>query len=170
MNDHGFVDASVCNNLGKSFSNFRALDRAAEYLSQAIELDPGCQAAYHNRALVHAQYAEDDVGHRASHGKAALADIRNAIELGSPKVDLYCDAALLHAQFAEEPGKAAAIAGYLRRAIEGGYDPDAIRKLEALKPYVADGIRRTPQTRRIDHDLATLLAPPTFFPPLTGSR
>lgn len=114
----GFANAELYNNLGFCYMNTGKPKEARKCLDQAIELKPGLQAAYYNRALIQmmdaknqsallkhptasAAFSPDEQKKMADDLAAALrlglADFQKAVELGPQSGELSFDAACFYA-------------------------------------------------------------------------
>ncbi|MBI1830352.1 MAG: protein kinase, partial [Planctomycetes bacterium] len=130
----GFMPAEVYNNLGYSYLKQRNLKEAARSLDRAIQIDPGLQAAYHNRALVAYRQVIGKLKGLTPASlksdsyltvKAGAADAQKAIDCGTPSAELVYDAARLCAIAGRVEGRWIPLAiGHLGNAIQLGYDTD----------------------------------------------
>jgi Flp pilus assembly protein TadD len=132
-----FTTAEVLNNLGYSYTVWRnpltkpddALDRADEFLTQALKLDNRLQPAHYNRARVNSQRLP----------RQGLADIREAIKLGPVSAPLYWDAARLACLLATREGRQdPEIFDYLNAAIDNGLDPAKLKRDHIFETFAAD--------------------------------
>jgi serine/threonine protein kinase len=142
--EDNYAPAILWNNLGYSHLHAPSLewDKALTSLDQAVALDRGLQAAYHNRALACYQLALRD---NKSLPTQAFSDIEKAIDLGPISAELLCDAACLCACLARHDTRWVNTGlDYLRRAIERGQDP---RQLES-NPLLAE-LRASPRFQEI---------------------
>jgi len=74
--------ASLWNNRGDNARRRTSLAAAIDHLTQAIELDPGCQAAYYSRALTYARCDDNLPSTGGPYSLLAVQDIERALELG----------------------------------------------------------------------------------------
>jgi tetratricopeptide (TPR) repeat protein len=137
----GFVTPEVLNNLG-CLQPTTQPDRAERCFSEALQLNPALQPAYHNRAMVYLRRVVQFAGAspRKGPGPAAagpretwlekgIGDIEQAIRLGPVSGELYHNAAKLYAYRAAAPGPWADRAiEYLDLALRHGLDPGALKR------------------------------------------
>jgi tetratricopeptide (TPR) repeat protein len=102
--DQGFAPAVVVNNWGFCHLQVNQLHEARAKFDEAIGLDPRLRAAYHNRLVLAIRERLQPKPSPVS--EQALADIPQALQLGSPTPDLHLDAARLLALAAEDASQA----------------------------------------------------------------
>jgi serine/threonine protein kinase/Flp pilus assembly protein TadD len=129
--DAGFTTAEVCNNLGFSYlQGIGRLQDAQAMLDRALALNPGLQAAHHNRACLELRRCLECP---TAPLRTALEHIELARALGPPHPQLCVDAALLYALAAEsepawiEPGLTC-----LKQALECGLSRQALLREDKL--------------------------------------
>lgn len=134
--DAGFAPAAVYNDLGYSLLASKLdvhRDQAQEALDKAIKLDPGLQAAHHNRARVDLDRARAEPWFVPS-----THAINTALQLGPISSELWMDAAKLHWQVAQRRRQQLAAAGQLAAA-QADYRSHVESTLECLTQAVAAG-------------------------------
>ena len=150
--DRGFAPAEVYNNLGFCYLRSARFPDAMACLNRAVELNPGLQAGYYNRAYV-ALIQASATRHQIPE---ALRDVEKAIQLGPRTATLYRHAASLYALAAEsDPAHEATALLLLEKAVELGMDPGAF----ADDAYFTV-LRESRRFQRIIHGAQTHPGPP----------
>jgi tetratricopeptide (TPR) repeat protein len=116
----GYAPGEVYNDLGYCYLSTGEYAQARDALDRAVELEPGLQAAFHNRALVQFQAA---LSGQSGIARSGLADVQRAIALGPGTADLYRTSASLAAL----TGATEDALRYLQQAVELGQDPRFLR-------------------------------------------
>lgn len=89
----GFESAGMYNNLGFAQTRRGRLEKALESLHRGVQLDNRSGTIFWNRAVTQWRLAES---YSKPISDLALADVRQAIQLGPPAAHIYLDAALMH--------------------------------------------------------------------------
>jgi tetratricopeptide (TPR) repeat protein len=124
----------LLNNRGYSYLIVGRLKEAQKDLDQAVLLDPHCQAARHNRAML--VWRMRMTGKLPAIGSQALEDVEQALRLGPTTSNLYRDAAVLYAQAAcDDPQKTQfeRALSFLRQAIIAGEPPANFNLSQSLR-------------------------------------
>jgi serine/threonine protein kinase len=140
-----FATPGMSNNLGFSYMEWKSpqtkpddsLDRAEQFLTEALRLNERLQPAYYNRAQVDLRRAGLNPLHLPRQG---LADIRKAIELGPASAPLYWDAACLSCLVANRQGRQdSETLEFLNAAVDNGIDPAKLQNDFIFQQLAADG-------------------------------
>jgi eukaryotic-like serine/threonine-protein kinase len=167
INEYGCESAAIWNNRAcNALHRGTGRSAAVDHLTRAIKLDPRCQTAYHNRALLHSQRDNKVSSAGASPGQLAIQDIERAIELGPVHAALMMDAALIHAQHSKEAGTPERVVQYLQRAIDLGADREKILQNLAFGEAVLARIAAYPAAARVVNNQDLHMPLPNHFPPL----
>ena len=126
-----FESAEVFNDLGYCSLQLGKLEEARAALDRAIVLDPGLQAPYYNRAMLHMRIA---LARPGTDFQTGLADFRRALEIGPETTDLLWSAAIL----AAEAGQSDLALQRVRRSLELGQDPRRLKTDRGLRALFAD--------------------------------
>ncbi len=167
--DHyGYEAATVWNNRGlRARGRANTLQRAVQYLTHALELDPLFQAAYHNRALAYAACAKTFVRESTRYGELAVQDIDRAVNIGPEHGALILDAAWIHLRHDAREDAPQRVVQYLQRALDLGLDRQQMREMsefgDALLQQVADYQPAPSKAAPAQH---LRLPPPNHFFPL----
>ncbi len=160
-----FETAAIWNNRGHNAYRRNRPAKAIDHLTRALQLDPDCTTAYHNRALAYAFCGNKVGAEGTSYGQLAIQDIERAMASGSITGWLLVDAAVIHKQFGPEPGRKQRVEEYVQRAITLGFDP------QQIPPILAEAIPATTAataafpTAESNNELRIPLA--NDFPPLS---
>lgn len=168
QHDHQTVD--VWHNLGYIARLRHSLSHSAEYFTRAIELDPSCQQAYHNRAAAYSALGSGTSPSGVPYHQLAVADIERAIELGSDDGTLMFDAALMHWRHARTAESRETVVQYLRRAIDLGLDRAILLQNTELDPDLLAQVAEHPAGTAGASRRSLSVAPPYRFPPLESRR
>jgi tetratricopeptide (TPR) repeat protein len=168
----GWQTAALLNNFGWSCLQHlgRSSDRAEPLLTRAIELAPGLQAAYFNRAEFHLRQAFKNPAYPPTDG---LADIREALRLGPASAWLHFEEGkhlVLVARHRGEDDLLRAALPAFQTATEGGLDLGHIRAylLQLKLPNAAKDVRLNNLPRLPGRASSTAVPPPRLVDPLHG--
>ena len=135
--ERGQPVGEVFNNLAYCYLRKKDLDKAEKALEKAFKLNPGLQAAFHNRAMLDFLKAIRPTERIPESG---IEDIRRAFGFGPPNAELHRDAARLYAIAAENGKNHTRNRGWtlealyhLKKAIELGMDPKDLAKDETFQ-------------------------------------
>lgn len=157
---------AVWNNRGYNRRNRNMLEAAAEYLTHALELDPCCSTAYHNRALTYARCDNGSTDDDVSYGQRAIQDIERAIALGPVHSALLIDAAGIRLQHDHGPDAPAHIIDALQQAIDLGFDRQKILQMTEFDEAIRSRIAEYPAATSVALTRDMRLPLPNRFPPL----
>lgn len=169
IEEHLYETAAVYNNLGFGLrQDMKFRSDARDYLTRAIQLDPECQTAYHNRSAVYSQYGKKVAPTGAPYGQLAIEDIERAIEIGPASGELLFDAALMYLQHNDTRGGRQRCIEYLCRAIELGYDRNKILRGSGLDPSITDHVAGYRSNAKTVASRPLVIPPENRFPPFTA--
>ncbi|MHB0956490.1 MAG: protein kinase domain-containing protein [Pirellulaceae bacterium] len=161
-----YETVAVWNNRGRNACRRNSYTAAIDHLTRALQLDPQCATAYHNRALVYARCGTDSAANGTSYGQLAIDDIEQALALGPPTGWRSVDAAQIHDRFDRQPGAEQRVRHYAQQAGDLGFHPQDIPELAALtiSPQAAAPPFSASRSA-LERDELRMALPP-HFPPL----
>jgi eukaryotic-like serine/threonine-protein kinase len=163
---HNHQTVDVWNNLGYIARLRHSLSHSADYFTRAIELDPSCQQAYHNRASAYSALGSGTAASGVPYHQLAVADIERAVALGSDDGALMFDAALMHWRYAQTAESRETVVDYLRRALDLGLDRTLLLRNTELDPELLAQVADHPAGTTTVSRRPLSVAPPYSFPPL----
>jgi tetratricopeptide (TPR) repeat protein len=167
INDYEYESVAIWNNRGYNASH-RSSGRSAaiDHLTRALELDPLCQTAYHNRALVYSQPDNRVARTGVSRSQLAIQDIERAIGLGPVHGALMMDAAVIHWKHNKEADAQQRVVSYLQRALDLGFDRKNILQVSELGDEILAKIAEYPTSAQVVPSRELRMPLPNRFPPL----
>ncbi|NLE38582.1 MAG: protein kinase [Pirellulaceae bacterium] len=167
--ESGFKSAAVLNNLGYSLIRTSNHAAAESVLIEAIELDPGLQAARNNRLMLHAQL----VSYGQPVTEAMLGDARRAVATAPASGELYLTAAILFTRAGkDDPRWIPEAKEYWRLALANHISPMSLASLQANPntSYLFDDAEMRELAERPASDSALPVKPVLLVDPIDDTR
>jgi len=166
VKSHRFESADVLNNLGHWYRSRRGFHAIAfKLLSRAVEVDPQCQFAYLNRALLLTnQLAENSPDAQAAR-RMAIEDAQRAVAIDPTNAQAHFVAAYVHLANPQARDREEMVVEHLRSALDHGYDREKLLFESGFDERFTQPLIDSPVPDEKVPVQQLLLAPPTAFPP-----
>ncbi len=164
----GLHDAGTWNNRGRNAASRHFLTKAIAYLDRAIQIDPQCQEAYYNRALVYRSLCEQHAADIPEYGPRAIGDIEMAVRLGPLSGNLMYHAALILVRCGRDRVDQVRVQDYLCRAFDLGVEKSPILNDISFTSFLNQRVLEHPVATAKIVDTDRIVQPRPYFPPLTA--